>query len=57
MMIGASIVIAVIFFVLFVKSVKSGQYDDMHTPAIRMLFEDDMVKTTSKTKKSINQNQ
>lgn len=44
LMIGASVVIAVVFFLLFLKSVKSGQYDDLHTPAVRMLFEDKIEK-------------
>ncbi|WP_317124796.1 cbb3-type cytochrome oxidase assembly protein CcoS [Aureibaculum luteum] len=64
-MIAVSILIAVIFFILFIKSVKSGQYDDMYTPSVRMLFEDEFVTDTSKNKKtksksipkSINQNQ
>ena len=44
MLIAASLVIAVLFFILFVKSVKSGQYDDVYTPSVRMLFEDELVK-------------
>lgn len=40
----ASLIIAVIFFILFVKSVKSGQYDDLYTPSVRMLFDDEVVK-------------
>lgn len=44
MLIAASLVIAIIFFLLFVKSVKSGQYDDVYTPSVRMLFEDELVK-------------
>ena len=40
-----SIVIAVIFFIAFIVSVKSGQYDDSYTPSVRMLFEDELVKT------------
>ena len=40
----ASLIIAVIFFILFVKSVKSGQYDDLYTPSVRMLFDDELVK-------------
>ena len=39
-----SLIIAVIFFILFIKSVRSGQYDDLHTPSIRMLFDDELVK-------------
>jgi len=39
-----SIVVAVIFFIAFIVSVKSGQYDDSYTPSVRMLFEDELVK-------------
>ncbi len=45
MLIIASLVIAIIFFILFIKSVKSGQYDDVYTPSVRMLFDDELVKT------------
>lgn len=44
MLIAASLVIAILFFILFVRSVKSGQYDDVYTPSVRMLFEDELVK-------------
>jgi cbb3-type cytochrome oxidase maturation protein len=43
-MIIVSLFIAIIFFILFLKSVKSGQYDDMYTPSVRMLFEDEFVE-------------
>lgn len=51
MLIIASLIIAIIFFILFVKSVKSGQYDDVYTPSVRMLFDDELVKEQT-TKKS-----
>jgi cbb3-type cytochrome oxidase maturation protein len=41
--IGVSIVVALIFFFAFIKSVKSGQYDDTYTPSVRMLFDDELV--------------
>ena len=44
-----SIVVAVIFFIAFIISVRSGQYDDSYTPSVRMLFEDELVKPTSKS--------
>jgi nitrogen fixation-related uncharacterized protein len=28
--------------------VRSGQYDDGYTPSVRMLFEDELVKKSSK---------
>ncbi len=46
-MIGASLVVAVGFLLAFIWAVKSGQFDDSHTPAIRMLF-DQRGKTKSK---------
>ncbi|MEK6152240.1 cbb3-type cytochrome oxidase assembly protein CcoS [Flavobacteriaceae bacterium 3-367] len=39
-----SIVVAIVFFIAFILSVRSGQYDDAYTPSIRMLFEDELVK-------------
>jgi len=46
-----SIIVAVIFFIAFIVSVKNGQYDDAYTPSIRMLFEDELIK--DQTKQSI----
>jgi cbb3-type cytochrome oxidase maturation protein len=48
--IGVSIIVAVLFFIAFIKSVKSGQYDDTYTPSVRMLFDDELV-TEKKTDK------
>ncbi|WP_298541369.1 cbb3-type cytochrome oxidase assembly protein CcoS [uncultured Aquimarina sp.] len=47
-----SIVVAIVFFVAFILSVKNGQYDDTYTPSIRMLFDDELVKE-SKEKSSV----
>ena len=44
-----SLIVALIFFVAFIVSVRNGQYDDSYTPSVRMLFEDELVKTTPKT--------
>lgn len=55
MLLTISVVVALIFFVAFIFSVRKGQYDDMYTPSVRMLFDDELVKekardTTIKTK-------
>lgn len=42
LLIGVSIVLAVLFLVLFIVSVKKGQFDDAETPGMRMLFEDEL---------------
>ena len=38
-LITVSLFIANVFFIAFIISVRSGQYDDPVTPSIRMLFE------------------
>ena len=42
--IGVSIAVALLFFYFFIKSVQSGQYDDVYTPSVRILFDDELVK-------------
>lgn len=53
--IGVSVLVAVFFFLVFLKTVKSGQYEDTYTPSVRMLFDDELVvqedKETVKTNK------
>ncbi len=49
--IGASVVVAVLFLWVFIKSIKSGQYDDVYTPSVRMLFDDEIVKETNDKQK------
>jgi len=44
LLLAISIIVALIFFVAFIVSVKSGQYDDSYTPSVRMLFDDEIVK-------------
>lgn len=46
--IGVSVIIAIIFFSVFLMNLKKGQLDDTYTPSVRMLF-DDEVKTTPKS--------
>ncbi|PHS52241.1 MAG: cbb3-type cytochrome oxidase assembly protein CcoS [Lutibacter sp.] len=48
--IGVSVIVAVLFFIAFIKSVKSGQYDDTYTPSVRMLFDDELVTSNKKEK-------
>jgi cbb3-type cytochrome oxidase maturation protein len=56
MLLAISIFVAIIFFVIFLYSVRSGQYDDTYTPSVRMLFEDELVKeNTTEKKKNLNQ--
>jgi cbb3-type cytochrome oxidase maturation protein len=48
-----SIIVAVVFFIVFILAVRSGQFDDDYTPSVRILFEDELVKEKS-TKSSKN---
>ncbi len=41
MLIGFSVLLALVFLVYFIWAVKTGQYDDNYTPAVRILFDDD----------------
>lgn len=52
-MIVVSLIIALLFFFLFINTVKSGQYDDMYTPSVRMLFDDEIVSDKVKDKSEI----
>jgi len=47
LLISISIIVAVCFFIAFIRAVKSGQYDDDYTPSVRMLFDDELVKEKS----------
>ena len=51
-----SIVIAIGFFIAFIIAVRSGQYDDIYTPSVRMLFEDELVKEKPKKSKLTTKN-
>jgi cbb3-type cytochrome oxidase maturation protein len=48
LLIAISIFVAIGFFIAFVLAVKSGQYDDDYTPSVRILFDDELIKTSEK---------
>ncbi|MDB4293168.1 cbb3-type cytochrome oxidase assembly protein CcoS [Maribacter sp.] len=52
-LLAISIAVAILFFIAFIVSVKSGQYDDSYTPSVRMLFEDELVKSTTEKQHSV----
>lgn len=43
LLLACSIIIALVFLAGFIWSVRSGQYDDTYTPAMRMLFDEPPV--------------
>ncbi len=40
LMLPVSLLLAVIFLIAYVWSVRSGQYEDTHTPALRILTDE-----------------
>jgi len=51
-LIGASLFVALIFLTAFIWANKTGQYEDAHTPAVRMLFDDEPANAPNSTGKS-----
>jgi cbb3-type cytochrome oxidase maturation protein len=60
-LLSISILIAIAFLLAFVWSVKKGQYDDVVSPSIRILYDDQnsnkQNKITTENLSSINHNQ
>lgn len=56
-LLAISILVALVFLIVFILSVKSGQYDDSYTPSVRMLFDDELVKDDSKKSSTQEQKQ
>jgi cbb3-type cytochrome oxidase maturation protein len=48
-LIGFSLLVALVFLGSFVWAVKSGQYDDRYTPAVRVLFDEAQPKAARST--------
>lgn len=44
LLIGASLLAALVFLVLFIWSVRTGQFEDTYTPSVRILFDDDELE-------------
>jgi len=47
LLIGASLILAILFLLLFIRAGKAGQFDDTYTPSVRILFEDKVSKEHS----------
>jgi len=52
--IGVSVIIAIIFFGVFLMNIKKGQYEDVYTPSVRMLFDDEEKSKKNIQKDTIN---
>jgi cbb3-type cytochrome oxidase maturation protein len=51
LMIAVSVTVATAFLLAFLWAVRSGQYDDDYTPAVRMLFDNEVTTKSSKKSK------
>lgn len=57
LMLPMALVIAGFFVWVFIRSVKGGQFDDLDTPPIRAIFDDDEKKTAAPHDRSGGDNQ
>ena len=53
-LIGLSLIVALIFLGLYIWSVKDGQYDDDYTPSVRILFDDNNPSENNNKNKDTN---
>jgi cbb3-type cytochrome oxidase maturation protein len=43
-LVGCSLLMALIFLFAFFWALKSGQHDDVYTPGVRILFDDEVLE-------------
>jgi len=46
-LIGCSVLVALVFLGAFFWALKSGQHDDVYTPSVRILFDDEVESVKS----------
>ena len=52
LLIGVSLLAAMVFLFLFIWAVRRGQYDDTYTPSVRILFDDEPEEIVAEEKES-----
>ena len=50
LMIICSVSLAVVFLIIFIINAKKGQFEDDESPAVRILFDDEVRSTETDTK-------
>ena len=50
LLIGASMVLALFFLIMFVRAGKQGQFRDTYTPSVRIFFEDEETENSKISK-------
>jgi len=56
LLIIAALTVAIGFLIAFIWAVKSGQFDDTHTPSIRILIDEEVEPSSNETKKEEKEN-
>ena len=51
-LIGCSVLLALIFLLAFLWSHKNGQHQDLYTPSVRMLMDDEVIVKDKKVEDS-----
>ena len=52
LMIFCSVLLAVVFLIIFIVSAKNGQFEDDESPAVRILLESEIIKEKPATEES-----
>ena len=53
LMILCSVLLAVVFLIIFIVSARSGQFEDVESPAVRILLDSEIVKEKPETEKKL----
>lgn len=51
-LIGFSLLVALIFLAVFIWAVRSGQYEDHYTPSVRAIFDDEIKNKDNNSENS-----
>jgi cbb3-type cytochrome oxidase maturation protein len=51
-LIGASLMLALLFLWFFIKASRKGQFTDIYTPSVRILFDDEIKSISSASKEN-----
>lgn len=53
LMILCSVLLAVIFLIIFIVSARNGQFEDDESPAVRILLDSEIIKEKPETEKKL----
>ncbi|MBF8457530.1 cbb3-type cytochrome oxidase assembly protein CcoS [Kaistella sp. G5-32] len=53
LMILCSVLLAVVFLIIFIVSARSGQFEDDESPAVRILLDSEIIKEKPETEKKL----